>query len=114
MPGCPLRPPLLDLREHPLCEQHLGFLLSLETLASAETLLVVNDLDPYALLRELRPVPQRGYRYWIPEAGPEIWRILICREEAIEEKGNCPVPAGSMDSSAERCIAKDNQRKEDT
>jgi len=83
----PLRPVLLDLREHPLGERSMLFLLSLEKLAPAETLLVVNDRDPDALLRELKPVLQRGYTYWIPEAGPEIWRILIFREETIEERG---------------------------
>ncbi len=73
----PLRPFLLDLREHPLFERSMRILLSLETMAAGDTLLVVSDRDPDPLLQELKPTLEKGFTYWTPEAGPEIWRVLL-------------------------------------
>lgn len=84
----PLRPSVLDLREYPLCDRPMLFLLSLEEMAPGETLLVVNDRDPAPLLQELRPVLEKGFAYWIPESGPETWRILISCEESIGDQQN--------------------------
>jgi predicted metal-dependent enzyme (double-stranded beta helix superfamily) len=44
-------------------------------------ILIVNDRDPKALLENLTPLFDRGCSYWIPETGPDTWRILVCREE---------------------------------
>jgi len=82
----PLRPILLDLREHPIGERPLRFLSSLEQMSSGDTLLVVSDRDPDPLLQQLKPVLEKGLTYWIPEAGPEIWRILISCGEAIDDQ----------------------------
>lgn len=82
----PLRPFVLDLREHPLCERPTRFLLSLERMTPGDTFLVVNDRDPDPLLQQLKPVLEKGLTYWIPEAGPEIWRILISCGEAIDDQ----------------------------
>ena len=82
----PLRPMLLDLREHPICERPMRFLLSLEQMSSGEALIVVNDRDPDPLLQDLKPVLEKGFTYWIPEAGPEVWRILLSCEEAIDDQ----------------------------
>jgi uncharacterized protein (DUF2249 family) len=59
-------------------------LLSLERLATGETVVVMNDLDPDPLLKELKPVLDRGFTYKLAEEGPEIWRILISRERAAD------------------------------
>lgn len=77
----PLRPLLLDLQQYPHSERLMQTLLSLEGMGPGDTLLVVNDRDPETLLRELKPVLEKGFTYWIPEAGPEIWRIIISRGE---------------------------------
>ncbi len=82
----PLRPFVLDLREHPLSDRPMRFLLSLEQMSSGDTLLVVSDRDPDALLQQLKPVLEKGLTYWIPEAGPEIWHILISCGEAIGDQ----------------------------
>lgn len=83
----PLRPLLLDLREHPFCERSMGFLLSLEKMAPGDTLLLVSDRDPDPLLQELKPVLEKGLTWWIPEAGPEIWRVLIsCGESTGDQR----------------------------
>ena len=79
----PLRPLLLDLREHPLRERSMRLLLSLKKVAPSETLLVVSDHNPAPLLQELKPVLEKDFTYWIPEAGPETWRILISCGESI-------------------------------
>ena len=76
----PLKPALLDLRQHPLCERPMQMLLSLERMPPGETFLVVNDHDPELLLQQLGPVFQRGFNYWVAEEGAEIWRIVISRE----------------------------------
>jgi len=81
----PLRPMLLDLREHPLCERPKRFLLYLDGMAPGDALIVVNDRDPTPLLEELKSVLEKGFSYWTPEAGPETWRILISREEGIDD-----------------------------
>ena len=77
----PLRPILLDLREYPLCERSMRLLSFLEQMNQGDTLLVVNDRDPAPLLEELKPLLETGYSAWVPESGPEIWHILISREE---------------------------------
>lgn len=82
----PLRPILLDLREHPLCERSMRFLSYLDGMAPGDALIVVNDRDPDPLLRELKPVLEKGFTYWIPEAGPEVWRILLSCEGSVEEE----------------------------
>lgn len=82
----PLRPFVLDLREHPLCERPMRFLLSLEAMTSGDTLLVVNDRDPDPILQELKPILETSFTYWTPEVGPEIWRILISCGEAIDDQ----------------------------
>jgi uncharacterized protein (DUF2249 family) len=78
----PLRPLLLDLREHRVCERPVRFLLSLKRLAPGETLLVVCDDDPGPLLQELKPVLEKSFTCWTQGAGPDIWRILISRGES--------------------------------
>ncbi len=77
----PLRPLLLDLRELTLGERPIRALSFLEKMTPGEALLIVNDRDPESLLQEIKPTLEKGYTYWIPEAGPEIWRILISRED---------------------------------
>ncbi len=77
----PLRPLLLDLRELPLCERPVSALSFLEKMTPGEALLIVNDRDPDDLLQELKPVLQKSFTYWIPEVGPDIWRIIISRGE---------------------------------
>lgn len=77
----PLRPLLLDLREHLLRERPMRFLLSLKRMAPDETLLVVCDHDPSGLLGELKPVLEKEFTCWVTEDGPQIWRILISRPE---------------------------------
>jgi uncharacterized protein (DUF2249 family) len=73
----PLRLYLLDLREYPVPERAMHLLLSLEGMTQEKPLLVVSDQDPNPLLEELTPVLRKGFTYWIPEAGPETWRILV-------------------------------------
>jgi len=82
----PVRPFLLDLREHPLCERSMRFLLSLEEMAPDDTLIVVTDRDPDPLLHELRSILESGFSYWVPEAGPEVWRVLISCEDPIHKE----------------------------
>ena len=82
----PLRPLLLDLREHPLCERPIRALSSLERMGAGDTLIIVSDRDPSLLLQELKPVLEKGFTYWIPEAGPEIWWILISCEGSVDDQ----------------------------
>jgi uncharacterized protein (DUF2249 family) len=82
----PLRPYLLDLREHPLSERRIRLLLTLEEMTPGDTLLVVSERNPDALLEELKPVLEKSFTYWIAEAGPETWRILISCEESIGDQ----------------------------
>jgi len=81
----PLKPTLLDLREHPLCERPMHVLLSLERLAGGETVLVIDDRDPDPLLRNLKTALDQGYTYWIAEEGPEIWRLFVTRQGGTSE-----------------------------
>ena len=65
----------------------MRFLLSLEKMALGDTLLVVSDRDPDPLLQELKPVLEKGLTWWIPETGPEIWRVLIsCGESTGDQR----------------------------
>jgi len=80
----PLRPSLLDLRQYPLCERPLQTCSSLEGMVTGETLIVVNDHDPHALLQQLRPILERNFTYWITEDGPQTWRIIFSRESNPE------------------------------
>ncbi len=77
----PLRPLLLDLRELPLGNRPVSARSFLEKMTPGEALLIVNDRDPEPLLQAIKPTLDKGYTYWIPEEGPEIWRILISRED---------------------------------
>ena len=81
----PLRPVLLDLREHALCERPMHVLLSLERLAEGESMLVIDDRDPDPLLNQLKPVLGEDYTYWVAEEGPEIWRLFVMRQGETPE-----------------------------
>ena len=79
----PLRLHLLDLREYPVSERAMRLLLALEEMELEKPLLVVSDQDPDPLLQDLMPVLSKGFTYWIPEAGPGTWRILVSCEQPI-------------------------------
>lgn len=81
----PLRPLLVDLREHPLCERPMRLLLALERALPGDTLLVVNDCDPGSIFQQLKPVMEKTFTYWNSEDGPEIWRTFVSCEEPIPE-----------------------------
>ncbi|GEM_PF-403459 len=89
----PLRPSLVDLREHPLCERPMRLLLSLERAVPGDTLLVVNDHDAGPLFQELKPILEKRFTYWASEAGPETWRTFISCEEPI--RGQPPDQEGA-------------------
>jgi len=82
----PLRPLLSDLREHPLGERPMRLLSYLDRMAAGDALIVVNDRDLDPLLHELRQVLENRFAYWIPEAGPEVWRILISCEDPFDKE----------------------------
>lgn len=79
----PVTPLFLDLRRHPLYERAMCSALYLERLKPGETLLIVSDSDPNALLGELRPMLEKGFTYHSEEAGPETWRILFSCERSV-------------------------------
>lgn len=79
----PLRLHLLDLREYPVSERAMRLLLSLEDMTQEKPLLVVTDKNPDPLLEELRPALNRGFTYWIPESGPDTWRVLISCDDPL-------------------------------
>lgn len=83
----PLRLHLLDLREYPVSERAMHLLLALEEMVLEKPLLVVSDQDPDPLLQDLMPVLSKGFTYWIPEAGPDTWRVLVSCEEPIGSRG---------------------------
>jgi uncharacterized protein (DUF2249 family) len=64
----------------------MRFLSSLDQMVCGDTLLVVSDRDPDSLLQDLKSALEKGFTYWIPEAGPETWRILISCERSIEHQ----------------------------
>ncbi len=75
----PLKPSLVDLRQYPLHERTTQLLVSLEELASGETLLVVNDRDSALILDQLKSFLEKGFSCWVTEEGPDVWRIFISR-----------------------------------
>ncbi len=77
----PLRPTLLDLRE-PLSDRLMHALSALENMDAGDSLLIELDHNPQSFLDELRPALECGFTFWVAEEGPEIWRILIFREES--------------------------------
>ena len=79
--GMPLRPLELDLRE-PLSDRLMRAFSALEDLETGDSLIVVLDQDPQSLLNQLRPVLERGFTYWMPEAGPKTWRVIVTRESS--------------------------------
>lgn len=76
----PVRLIPLDLRE-PLSDKLTRALSTLRKMEAGETLLLELDRDPEPLLKELRPILEKGFEFWVAEEGPEIWRVLITREE---------------------------------
>lgn len=81
----PLRPLLIDLRQHPLSERPMRLLLALERARSGDTYMIVDDRDPTSLFQELKPILEKRFTYWASEAGPEIWRVFISCEEPIRD-----------------------------
>jgi uncharacterized protein (DUF2249 family) len=54
---------------------------ALEELEVGETIILELDRDPRPLLNELGPFLEKRFETWVAEEGPEIWRVLITREE---------------------------------
>jgi uncharacterized protein (DUF2249 family) len=78
----PVRLIPLDLRE-PLADKLMRAVSALENMEVGETLLLELDRDPQPLLKELQPILEKGFEFWVVEEGPEIWRVLITREESF-------------------------------
>lgn len=76
----PVRLIPLDLRE-PLSDKLTRALSTLRKMEAGETLLLELDRDPQPLLKELHPILEKGFEFWVVEEGPEIWRVLITRSE---------------------------------
>ncbi len=100
----PLRSSVLDLREYPLSERSIRFLSSLERMSPGDTLIVVNDRDPEPLLRELKPVLEKGLTYRIPEAGSGIWRIVVSCSESMDDQKE--VDLTTIDTTKEDSLKK--------
>jgi len=74
-----LQPIQLDVREIPPREKHPTIFRTFDTLASGQSLVLLNDHDPrplrYQLAAERPDTFERNYE----AEGPELWKVRISR-----------------------------------
>ena len=72
----------LDVRIIPPRERHPLIFTRLDALSLGESLLLVNDHDPKPLRYQLMAERPEQFAWEPQEAGPEEWKIRICRVAA--------------------------------
>ena len=70
----------LDLRS-PLSDQLMRILQALESVEPGETLFLMHDKDPRALLSRLHPVLKGGFEWSILEEEPQVWKVTFQRKD---------------------------------
>ena len=74
-----LQPIELDVRAIPPRDKHPTIFRTFDTLASGQSLLLVNDHDPTPLRYQLMAERPETFDWTYEAQGPELWRVRISR-----------------------------------
>jgi len=74
-----LQPIELDVRAIPPREKHPTIFRTFDTLASGQSLVLVNDHDPKPLRYQLMAERPETFDWSYEAQGPELWRVKISR-----------------------------------
>lgn len=74
-----LQPIELDVRAIPPRDKHPTIFRTFDTLASGQSLLLVNDHDPKPLRYQLMAERPETFDWSYEAQGPELWRVRISR-----------------------------------
>jgi uncharacterized protein (DUF2249 family) len=74
-----LQPIELDVRVIPPRDKHPTIFRTFDTLASGQSLLLVNDHDPKPLRYQLMAERPETFDWTYEAQGPELWRVRISR-----------------------------------
>ena len=73
-------PPIeLDVRPIQPREKHPTIFRTFDSLASGESMLLINDHDPRPLRYQLAAERPDAFEWEYQEQGPEVWRVRISR-----------------------------------
>lgn len=75
----PAQPIELDVREIPPRDKHPSIFRAFDSLASGQTLTLVNDHDPRPLRYQLMAERPDTFDWAYEAEGPEVWRVKISR-----------------------------------
>jgi len=74
-----LQPIELDVRVLPPREKHPTIFRTFDTLASGQSLVLLNDHDPKPLRYQLAAERPESFDWAYEAEGPELWRVRISR-----------------------------------
>lgn len=74
-----LQPIELDVRVIPPRDKHPTIFRTFDTLASGQSLILVNDHDPRPLRYQLMAERPESFDWTYEAQGPELWRVKISR-----------------------------------
>jgi uncharacterized protein (DUF2249 family) len=74
-----LQPIELDVRVIPPRDKHPTIFRTFDTLASGQSLLLVNDHDPKPLRYQLMAERPETFDWTYEAQGPQLWRVRISR-----------------------------------
>jgi uncharacterized protein (DUF2249 family) len=83
--------PTIDVRTIPPRERHPRIFSVLEALKSGQSFAIVSDHEPRPLQYQVQARFPGHFEWTYVEQGPEVWRVLICREAG----GGCECCCGS-------------------
>jgi uncharacterized protein (DUF2249 family) len=75
----PVQPIELDVRAIPPRDKHPSIFRAFDSLASGQTLTLVNDHDPRPLRYQLMAERPDSFDWAYEAEGPEVWRVKISR-----------------------------------
>jgi uncharacterized protein (DUF2249 family) len=75
----PLQPIELDVRVIPPRDKHPSIFRAFDSLASGQSLLIVNDHDPRPLRYQFAAERPDMFDWAYEAEGPEVWRVRISR-----------------------------------
>jgi uncharacterized protein (DUF2249 family) len=74
-----LQPIELDVRVIPPRDKHPTIFRTFDTLASGQSLILVNDHDPKPLRYQLMAERPESFDWTYEAQGPDLWRVKISR-----------------------------------
>jgi uncharacterized protein (DUF2249 family) len=74
-----LQPIELDVRVIPPRDKHPAIFRTFDTLASGQSMVILNDHDPRPLRYQFAAERPESFEWTYEAEGPELWRVRIAR-----------------------------------